>query len=299
MELCIGTVQFGMDYGINGKKKPKFEDSVKCLEYAVENGIRAIDTAAAYGNAEYIVGGFLRKKTISREKLWISSKLLPNILDNYSPKSKCKEVIKSELIKTLKRLNTNYLDAYYFHSSRYAFDEEMLHALYELQSEGLTKKVGVSIYEAAEADACINSRYVSIIQVPYSVFDHRMKKAGLFDKAIEKDVEVNVRSVFLQGLVLKDGIEVPGYLHEAKDLTDIFGDLSMECGIDRAVLALAYAKRESAISKIVFGVHSLEQLQCDLTAFSAIVSEDILMEIERRFDEVPKQIVIPSLWKKD
>ena len=54
MQLCLGTVQFGMDYGIIGQKKPSVEDSVVCLDYATQNGISAIDTATAYGTAEEV-----------------------------------------------------------------------------------------------------------------------------------------------------------------------------------------------------------------------------------------------------
>ena len=81
MQLCLGTVQFGLDYGITGQKKPPQEYVVECLDYATQNGILAIDTAAAYGTAEEVVGTFLAKKTIPRNKLFISTKLLPNILD--------------------------------------------------------------------------------------------------------------------------------------------------------------------------------------------------------------------------
>ena len=65
MELCLGTVQFGLDYGIIGQKKPPLEYAVNCLDYATQNGIAAIDTAAAYGNAEEVVGAFLKKKTVA------------------------------------------------------------------------------------------------------------------------------------------------------------------------------------------------------------------------------------------
>lgn len=298
MELCIGTVQFGMDYGINGKKKPPMEESIRCLDFAVNNGVKSIDTAAAYGNAEEIVGTFLKKKIIEREKLWISSKLLPNILDGCSP-DKYYDVIRNELIKSLATLGTDYLDAYYFHSSRYAFNEEMLEAIHKIQQDGLAKKVGVSVYEIEEAEACITSNNVSILQAPYSVFDHRMRTANIFKNAENRNVEINIRSTFLQGLVLKDKEEVPTYLHEAKDLAEIFTMISNEYGVGRINLALAYVKREKTVTNLVFGVHSLDQLRTDIEAFNANIPEEALVEIDKRFDKVPKHVVIPSLWKKD
>ena len=49
MKLCLGTVQFGLDYGIRGQKKPSIEDSIKILDYATQNGIDNIDTAIHMG----------------------------------------------------------------------------------------------------------------------------------------------------------------------------------------------------------------------------------------------------------
>lgn len=71
MELCLGTVQFGMDYGIKGLKKPLTQDTIRWLDYATKNGVTAIDTAAAYGTAEKIVGEFL-KNIHCREKIFLS-----------------------------------------------------------------------------------------------------------------------------------------------------------------------------------------------------------------------------------
>lgn len=79
MKLCLGTVQFGMDYGVYNTQKKDKEYCIKCLDYATKNGVSAIDTATAYGNAEEVVGDFLERKTISRDNLFLSTKLLPNI----------------------------------------------------------------------------------------------------------------------------------------------------------------------------------------------------------------------------
>ena len=62
MKLCIGTVQFGMDYGVFDAPKKDPEYCLKCLDFATQNGINAIDTATAYGTAEEITGRFLAKK---------------------------------------------------------------------------------------------------------------------------------------------------------------------------------------------------------------------------------------------
>ena len=92
MQLCLGTVQFGMDYGVFDQLKKSPEYCIKCLDYATQNGIYAIDTATAYGIAEEVTGRFLEKKTIQRDRLFLSTKLLPNILDQYPEKDYLKVI---------------------------------------------------------------------------------------------------------------------------------------------------------------------------------------------------------------
>ena len=297
MELCIGTVQFGMDYGILGGKKPSLDYAVNCIDYAVENGITSIDTAAAYGTAEEVVGEFLRRKTVKREKLFISTKFLPNLLDEYKPED-YKKVIRDNLIKSLEVLHTDYIDAYMFHSARYAFQADMLEALYEVQKEGLARKVGVSVYEPEEALACFASPFVSFIQMPYSVFDHRMKASGVLDSEKKGNCEVTTRSAFLQGLITMKEEQVPPFLERAKPIVERINQISQETGYSKVELAIAYVKRETAISRLVFGVDSLEQLKEDILLFHKEIPKDLLEKLEKEFEGLETDIVMPSLWKK-
>lgn len=297
MELCIGTVQFGLDYGIANQKKPTIDYAVKCLDYATQNGITAIDTAKAYGNAEEIVGYFLKKKTIPREKLFISTKLLPNLLDKYKP-DEYERIIERELSNQLKTLHLDYVDAYIFHSARYAFNIQMLEALHRMKEKGLARKTGVSVYEPDEAMACFETPYVDFIQLPYSIFDHRMKKEGVLNIVHGTICEIHARSAFIQGLVMLQEDSVPLFLSKAKPIIRKINRICNETGISRVELALAYVKRESVISHLVFGVDSLEQLREDISLFHKEVSPTILEYIEREFEGIEANIVMPSLWKK-
>ena len=295
MELCLGTVQFGMDYGILNTKKPPVENSIKCLDYATQNGVRAIDTATAYGDAEEIVGQFLSKHTIARDNLWISTKFKPNTLDDVKTEL-YKSVIRDNICNSLKQLHTDYVDAYYLHSARYAFDDSILEALYEVKKEGLARDVGVSIYEPEEADACFKSKYVDIIQAPYSIFDHRMKKSGVLDR--NDRCQIDTRSAFIQGLIIMDEDNIPTFLANAKPIIRKIDIVCKETGLSRVELAMAYVKREKTISHLVFGVDSLEQLKKDINFFDSDVDEELLKQLEMEFDNIEAEIVMPSLWKK-
>lgn len=298
MELCLGTVQFGMDYGIRGQKQPTIDDAVKMLDYATQNGISNIDTASAYGTAEDVVGEFLNKKTISRDKLFVVSKFTPNMLDNVEPKD-YKKVINEHLNKTLSRLHTDYLDSYMFHSSRYAFDEEKLKALYEVKQEGKIRHCGVSVYYPDEAKICIKSPYVDFIQLPSSIFDQRMKNGGVFDLALQNGTtQIHSRSAFIQGLILMQEDEVPEFLSGAKPIVKKIDELCKKYEISRIKLAMLFVKQFDAISHLVFGVDNIEQLKENIKIFKEDFSSDILKEIGKEFENIKADIMMPSLWVK-
>lgn len=293
----MGTVQFGMDYGIIGQKKPSPEDAVRCLDYAVQNGISAIDTAEAYGTAEEVVGAFLKKGTIPRRQLFLSTKLLPNCLDDKEPDAYA-VVIREKLEGSLRRLHTDYVDAFLLHSSRYVFQPEILDALYTVKKEGLAHKVGVSVYEPEEAFACFENKKIEFIQAPYSVFDHRMKENGVLDREKNNNIQIHTRSAFIQGLVTLREEDVPPFLFKAKPIIRKMDEICKETGFDRVTLAMAYVKREESVSHLVFGVDFLEQLKEDICFFQEEVPEDILDALECEFQGLDAGIVMPSLWKK-
>ena len=297
MKLCLGTVQFGLDYGILNQKKPSLQDAVKCIDFATQNGVSAIDTAKAYGNAEEVVGEFLKRRTIPRERLFLSTKLLPNILDDIDP-SEYERVIESEILSQLKTLNTDYFDAYLFHSSRYAYDGYKLEAMHKVVEKGYARKCGVSVYEPEEAVSCYKSGMVDFIQVPYSIFDHRMKVGGVFDHPQRGECEIHSRSAFIQGLIVMDEEKIPPFLEKARPIVKMIKSMCENEGISRTQLAIQYVKRETGISHLVFGIDSMEQLKEDIRLFNEDLPMDLIHRMGKEFDEVDADIVMPSLWKR-
>lgn len=297
MELRLGTVQFGMDYGIAGQRKPGLEEAIDCLACAVRNGVRAVDTAEAYGDAEWIVGEFLSRGFAAREELSISTKLLPNSLDGVAG-ADLEKTIALRLDESLARLRIGSVDAYLLHSSRYAFRADILEALQSVKEAGRALKVGVSVYDPEEAFACIESGLVDFIQAPFSVFDRRMKDSGVLDAALEAGVEFDTRSAFIQGLVTMEPAEVPPFLADAVPILERLDSVSRETGLTRVALAMGYVAREEAISALVFGVDSLCQLEEDIRAFAEPLPEEVAALMDDEFAGVPAEVVMPSLWKR-
>lgn len=295
--MRLGTVQFGQNYGINGQKQPSVNDSVFMLDYATQNGITNIDTAFAYGTAEDVVGEFLKKKTIARDKLNISSKLMPNIMDVVSPENYEKKI--TEQIKNqLKRLNTDYLDVYLYHSARYVYNEALLKALQIVKKQGLARMVGVSVYEPSEVQEGLKSAYVDFMQFPYSIFDQRMLKAGIFELTKKSNTIIDTRSAFIQGLIIMPQEKVPPFLEKAKPIVNKIDTLCKEYNINRVALAISFVKRQEFIDSLVFGVDNIEQLKQDIEYFNKSLPNNLVDEIASEFKDIETDIVMPSLWKK-
>lgn len=299
MELCLGTVQFGMDYGIRGKKKPALSDALELLDYALHNGIDMIDTASAYGSAEDVVGCYLDAHKPESGRFQLISKLRPNVLDDV-PTEQYYPVMKANLEESLRRLHTDYLDGYLLHSARYVFQDEIIAALTQLKKEGSVRHVGVSVYEVEEAEKGISRRDLDFLQLPFSILDQRMLHRGVLALAEKHKFPLHTRSAFIQGLVMMQPEEVPPFLREkAAPILRAVGEICRETGLSRTQLAIGFVKRQTAVNRLVFGVRDLEQLQEDLAVFQRDLADELVQELEKRFDHIMPDIVMPSLWKKE
>lgn len=298
MELCLGTVQFGMDYGIRGKKKPPLFDCLEMLDYAVHNGITTIDTANAYGEAENVVGAYFEKNSAVRRQVQLISKSRPNLLDEI-PEEKYYSVMKENLEQSFQRLHTDYLDGYLLHSAHYVYNDVILEALVRLKTEGYVNTVGVSVYETDEARTGILHGNLDFLQLPFSVLDQRMFHSGVFTLAEEYGVPLASRSAFIQGLVLMEPDEVPAFLRgRAAPILQRVDSVCQKTGLSRIQLAMGFVKRQTAVSHLVFGVRNLRQLQEDISVFQQNISDDVIGELETQFSDISPDIIMPSLWKK-
>lgn len=296
MELCLGTVQLGMDYGVQQIKQPPIQQSIEILYAAVQAGIKQIDTAEAYGEAEKIVGLFLQQDTSIRSKIKLISKLRPNVLDDVNP-SQYASMIRKHLEHTLCTLHTDYLDAYLLHSARYVFNDQILEALSRFKKEGLVRQVGVSVYETDEALQGISNAWVDFLQLPYSLLDQRMRDACAFEKAKKTQTTIHIRSVFLQGLLMMDTTQVPLHLSDIVPYLNQFHALCTKKQISPIMAALQFAKQQDA-QALVFGVDTIRQLQEDIQFFDQVISDQDLQEIAAIFPVLEAKLIMPSLWSK-
>jgi len=296
-KLTLGTVQFGLEYGINNNKgKPSKEKSLEMLAFAFEKGIRTFDTAYAYGDAEEILGEFSQIHGL-RNKLKIVTKLKPNIIAER--RGNLYDIIAKNLRESLRRLKMDYVDGYLLHTPEYVRNDDVIKSLVNLKNEGLVKNIGISVYEEDDAIYAAKLPDIDYIQIPYSIFDQRMDKTDFFSLARKKHKTVFARSTFLQGLIFMPEERIPTYLKKAriylKELDEIIGKYNLS----RAEAALLFSYKNPNIDYVVFGVDNIKQLAEDIEiAGKNIDREKCLAELKDRFINIEKNIIFPSLWKK-
>jgi aryl-alcohol dehydrogenase-like predicted oxidoreductase len=191
----LGTAAFGQPYGISNSNTLTTKKEINSiLEYCLENGINTLDTAQSYGDSEKILGENGIKNFLVVTKVFCER--------NYK-----KGELELKVRTSLKRLGIQKCHGLLIHNDdalqgpRGGVIASELRALVEL---GLTKKIGFSTYDPKEADIILSKFHLDLVQIPMNLFDRRAVEGGFIEKWSSNRTEVHLRSVFLQGLLVKE-----------------------------------------------------------------------------------------------
>lgn len=297
-ELCLGTAQLGMKYGINNKVGKLRKESVfEILDTAIENNIRMWDTASVYGEAEELLGEYLFEHEEEAKNIKIISKQCQSV-DGLDRKA-LEKCIRGELQQSLKRLHREYLDGYLLHSYREIDNADTINILEELKTEGLVQAIGVSVYEIDEAEKAIEEGIIDYLQMPCSVFDQRGLTSGVFQKAKEKGITVFTRSAFLQGLLMMREEEIPQYLQGIIPYVRKFNDILSNYQIDKKYAIIKFILSERQIDYMVFGIETREQLiEIVKEREKETLPEGLIKEIRNNFNNITTDLILPINWEK-
>tara|TARA_Y100001968_G_scaffold307221_2_gene324847 strand:+ start:33138 stop:34043 length:906 start_codon:yes stop_codon:yes gene_type:complete len=275
-QLCLGTVQMGLNYGItNSKGKVSSQEVIKILEFASSNNINFLDTAQAYGSAEYSIG----KCSPLNSSFKIISKMPSQSKENW-PFNKEIEWEKS-LFKSLKNLNVESLDSLLLHQPKdlvHPQGERLRDWLKSLQERELVRRIGVSIYAESDLDR-LPLDDLKLVQLPLSLYDQRFLNNGTIDYLISKGISVHIRSIFLQGLILSPWQKWPTFLssefieHHKKLVHKIERNDS-----NLLDLALGFVHLCRDVEAVVFGVTSIEELNNIYQSWNKIDEYDELIK---------------------
>jgi aryl-alcohol dehydrogenase-like predicted oxidoreductase len=284
-KISLGTVQFGLTYGVaNNSGQVSFEETKDIIELARQSGIDTLDTAIMYGNSEEVLG------EIGLDNWNVITKIPEAQLgiDNI------KAWLKQEIINSMARLGVAKLYAVMLHSTNVLSSDHARtywNGLLELKQQGLIKKIGYSIYNPDELNNHYNNFQPDIVQAPYNVLDSRLETSGWLQRMREDSVEIHVRSIFLQGLLLMNYEQRPVYFRRWDNLWIKWHRWLETEKITALEAALWFVLKDKRITTMVIGVNSAEQLREIMCASKKNVVEKLY-----DFSSSDVELINPSKW---
>jgi aryl-alcohol dehydrogenase-like predicted oxidoreductase len=281
MKLALGTVQFGLDYGItNSDGQVSNSEVEKILDFSLKNGINVLDTASSYGNSEKVLG------KIGVNDYQIITKTIPL-------KNDVNEVIDG-FYKSLENLNKDQIEGLLVHNINDIENKQfdvLFNKLSKLKKEGLVKKIGFSTYTPEHVDLLLDNFEFDLIQLPFNIFDVRLIEGGQLQALKNKGVEIHARSVFLQGVLL-DFDNLSDYFLSWKKQFNKYQIMVENSGFSLLEYALNFALNIQEIDKVLVGVNTEKQLREIVGSVKG--QEQISFNADPIYDI---NLLNPSLWK--
>lgn len=287
MKLALGTVQFGLNYGIaNQRGQVTLNEARSILERAEAAGLDTLDTAIDYGNSEQRLGdiGVSQWKVVSK---------LPAIPDG------CLDVaawVDATVAAALQRLGIRQLRGLLLHRPGQLYGEQgdvLYSALNRLKAEGVVQKIGVSIYHPDELTELTKNFSFDMVQLPFNIIDHRLIDSGWLSRLSQQGTEVHVRSVFLQGLLLMKPADRLKKFARWQPLWTQWEQWLADVELTPLQACLRFALAQPQIGRVIVGVDSLMQFN------------EILQAAEGDFPGIPPGLLVcddpellnPGNWK--
>lgn len=281
--IVLGGAQLGLPYGIlNGGETLSREEVARILDTAVDHGIDSIDTAIAYGQSESIIG------ETSQNRFKIISKLppLPVGISDVS------EWVHSQVQGSLSRLKCTSLEALLLHRPQDltgAQGAELYAAIGSLMAEKMIHRFGVSIYSPDDLEGIIDTFDIQVVQAPLNVFDRRI--LGVTDQLSALNIEVHVRSVFLQGVLIASPKDRPQRFEPWSEHFALFDEWVRSSGVSAMACCLGFALQQPGIAKLVIGTTSAKSLDEIMNSIPNSV-----LEVPAHLQSSVEQLIDPRVW---
>jgi aryl-alcohol dehydrogenase-like predicted oxidoreductase len=293
--LVVGTVQFGMPYGIaNRTGQPSFDEVSKILACALEGGATTLDTAAEYGDSESALGRALRAIG-ALDRVTIITKVRPvKLMTQKRTQKNVSRYIRDSVSSSLARLGIESCPLILFHNTD---DITYMDILLELKKEGLAQHVGVSVGFPEQMEKVLSTPGVEAVQIPVSILDQRILRSGNLARAAQTGMAVFVRSIFLQGLLVMPSNEIIPELRVVILVRQRLEHIAEEAGLNMSEMALRYGLSLPGVTGVLTGVETAEQMAANVAiAARGPLPPHIVQEIEAAVPDLPPTVLSPYYW---
>ncbi len=282
--LTLGTVQFGMPYGVSNQGGRVPETLVReILRATAGAGVDLLDTAAAYGEAEVVIS---RLSSELGRPFHVVSKTLPGA---------GLPAVMAAARRSAELAGDKGLDALLVHHPADLIGhagDRLWRALQDLVDEGIARRIGVSA-SFDDGPREIAARFApAVMQLPVNLFDQRAVRDGTLAELAARGVEIHARSIFLQGLLFADEQQIPQSIRHVAPLLEARRDVIRMRGTTLVEAALGYVLAQSEIRRVVVGLTGLDELEEILAAAKS--SQQDIPWTEIALDDAT--VLNPSRW---
>lgn len=290
--LGIGTVQFGLAYGVtNQAGKVGAEEAASILRFAQENNVTTIDTAALYGDSEAIIGGAAAGMAFD-----IVTKTA-KVAGETNADAAADAVI-SKFERSIDNLRVDRVDALMVHDAGdllCGYGDRVWRSLQDIKASGLAQKIGASVYSGKDIDALLDRYDIDIVQLPINAIDLRLVDGGQLDRLAARKVEIHARSIFLQGLLLTPPEQLPAKFAALAPSFVQMRQAFIQAGLTVMEGALASVFRHRMIDRVIVGAASLHEFQEIVSTANRLGTHQIVHD-SWRWPISDERLLYPALW---
>ncbi|NJL21641.1 MAG: aldo/keto reductase [Leptolyngbyaceae cyanobacterium SM1_3_5] len=264
---------------------------ITAMQAALASGITTFDTAEVYGNgcSEQLVGKALMN---DRDRVILATKVFANHLKKNQVIEACD--------RSLKNLQTDYIDLYQIHWPTGTFNTEIvpiaetMAALNTLKQQGKIRAIGVSNFSRDQLAEAMQYGRIDSLQPPYSLF-WRGVEQDLMPYCVEQNVSIIAYSPLAQGLLtgkfkadhqfqegdirLKNKLFKGDHYDRAQAALDQLRPIADRYGCTLGQLAIAWLIAQPQTSAIV-GARNSDQAQQNTQAANVRLSSEDLAGID-------------------
>lgn len=308
-ELCLGTMTFGQAGGRYAAASGVGQDAVEAiLRRAVDAGINFIDTANVYadGQAEEIVGRALKSVGIARKDVVLATKFEHATGPGPNDGGGSRHHIVEAVHASLRRLGTDHVDLYQMHGFDPATPvEETLRALDDLVRQGLVRAVGMSNWAAWQVSRALGvSERLNLAR-----FQTYQGYYSLVGRDIEREVVPMLEAEGL-GLIVFSPL-AGGYLTgkyrnggangrratiqfppvdegRGEGVLATMDRVAATHGVSMEAVAIAWLRQQRAVTSVITGVKSADQLEANLKAVDVTLTDADLSALGEAGAPVPE-----------
>jgi aryl-alcohol dehydrogenase-like predicted oxidoreductase len=267
-QLALGTAQFGLDYGItNTRGRVPAEEAAALLQQAWDGGVRLVDTATAYGNSEEVLGAAMRDS-------WrVVTKTLP--LRSGAIDAAAVERVDAAFMHSRQRLGR--IDTLLVHHAQdlLAPGGEQLYAWLQTQkNHGQAWRIGASVYDGDEVAALLDRYALDVVQLPANIADQRLLADGSVGRLHAAGVEIHVRSLFLQGVLLAAPAFAVERFPAQREWLEAFHAECAKRNVTPQQACFGFFKSCTSFTAAVVGVSAADELAQLLSAWRAAPAMD-------------------------